>query len=475
MYASPGTMSFSSWVILRLCVALVLAATAVVMVGIPLPEFVGISNHAKERTKQLKSATSALPRHEQQGNHSFYSAFLLGNHSHAGSDLTFFVPPQLRPQLRERSDLSCKLSANRNKLPVPSLVVIKQTFSLHPNWCHFVNDGLAPLYALRLSIIFLAKDTPKTVVITKDRRVLICGEVSSNNAQNNRRQIIAAALDCDGHIKAHASGKLESLCSEDAFELESFDDWRMKWSVHVNGNYNWHRARFVANPAKAGRSQLAIMALYRQLASHLQASLLPKNGSKLDEPNRAFVMFANRRGKRRVSNMDDMEAFAAEKLGRRHVRSGVFYFEGVGLEATARALSHIRVFVSPHGANMANILLLPRGASVIELIPFRCQRLRIMYQSMAMSLGLRYYAWQPSVAELIHSDRHSENRSKKWDEDAFSARDNDKEQCSPGGFEFMDFRVNTAEVLDMIHVALADAAQELRYGDSSGVGSEKNG
>ena len=79
-----------------------------------------------------------------------------------------------------------------------------------------------------------------------------------------------------------------------------------------------------------------------------------------------------------------------------------------------------------------------------------------------MFLGLKYYAWQPSVAELIHSNRQSESQSKQWDKDAFSARDQDKEQCMPStGFESMDFRVDTAEILDMIQVALADAAQEL--------------
>ena len=217
--------------------------------------------------------------------------------------------------------------------------------------------------------------------------------------------------------------------------------------------------------------------MHRHLAAHVRGAPATKNpnspggggGAARGGPNDGDagggegdisllppLLIVNRLGRRHVTNVGELEAFAAAKLGRRFVRRGATTFERASLGDAARALSTARVLVAPHGANMANMLLLPRGAVVVELLPWRCQRLRIYFEAVAKYLGLRYYAWQPSTSAMVVDP----TRDDAW---AFDQRSHDSAQCPTVPPDEMgahkSFRVDPGEVLDVVEMALLDVAQ----------------
>ena len=451
--------SLQCWMTLAVTLAMAIAAALAVL------ETTGIAETGRNRmrTKYVTSKTHTNP-----------AKTLEPGPSWAKTNATVPVSSYLRKILRTRSDLSCRLQANRGKVHVPALVLVDPSASLptNLNWCHFLNDWVLPMFALRLSVLSLASSSGSAVsaVLMMQSgtsggtvQAVNCGSFLQTAAFRgkvtgqmheqgfvNAQQIISAALDCN-ELRAFDTRNASEFCSENAYELTSFPEWINAWTSHMNGNYNWHKHRFVANPAKVGRGQHAIAVAYRRLSLHVRKYFTTPQAST-DSAAPASVMFANRRGSRNVMNMEAVESFVAERLGRHNVRRGVYFFESKSVPQAAQDLAHVRIMVSPHGAQLSNMLFLPRGASVIELVPFRCQRLRIIFESMAGFLGLRYYAWQPTVASMVPQ---AHLYDKDADKHAFQARDADKEQCQPRLMNLM-FEANPAEVLDLIRLAMLD-------------------
>ena len=178
--------------------------------------------------------------------------------------------------------------------------------------------------------------------------------------------------------------------------------------MHINAGYNWSPSRLLLSPAVHGRDSFAVSLLYQALS----AQLVVRFGEKIVEKGSLpLAIFSNRKGEtRQVINMDDIvTALALSTEIRRAVTidTKVLYFESTPIQDVSRRLSSAHIWVSPHGANMANMIFLRKNAAVIEILPYRCQRLQVFFQSMASALGLRYYSTSPTKAmelqlSLIH-------------------------------------------------------------------------
>ena len=241
-----------------------------------------------------------------------------------------------------------------------------------------------PVFALLRAVQTVTKDDQVVVIAQGSGDVVNCGNAGlcslnnelcrpkKGNLSDNEKIMVSSALNCEG-IAPYAQRNLSELCSESAYEVVSYKRWMLLWSATVNANNNWHRDRFLARPAQAGRSEHAVAMLYRQLAAQLRSQLQSTTG-RPEPQGSSIVTFANRLEKRRAVNMQDLISNASHQLGRNHVRPLALYFENITVRQAAAALSRTRVFVSPHGAGTANILLLPPAATLIELMPYRCQR-----------------------------------------------------------------------------------------------------
>jgi hypothetical protein len=120
-----------------------------------------------------------------------------------------------------------------------------------------------------------------------------------------------------------------------------------------------------------------------------------------NSPPAGSVLVSSRRGKRKVLNAEALRAALASELGAEAVHHEVLFFEDYANPQRATALVRLlrgaRLLVAPHGAALTNMLFLPAGAQVVELLPYRCQRLRPYFATMARKLSLGYTSWQVGV------------------------------------------------------------------------------
>jgi hypothetical protein len=127
------------------------------------------------------------------------------------------------------------------------------------------------------------------------------------------------------------------------------------------------------------------------------------------------IVIANRKGRkkaRRLLNADDLAAglrkwWRAEKLQEGGSASAagelqepaveVVHFEELSLREVAVLLDTTALLAAPHGATLVNMLYMRPGAAVLEMIPYRCQRLKPYYSSLAERLALQYFSYQVCV------------------------------------------------------------------------------
>ena len=57
----------------------------------------------------------------------------------------------------------------------------------------------------------------------------------------------------------------------------------------------------------------------------------------------------------------------------------MFYILKIIIYNIGKRLALTKILITPHGANMANMIFLPTNSIVIEILPYRCQRLRIFF------------------------------------------------------------------------------------------------
>ena len=168
------------------------------------------------------------------------------------------------------------------------------------------------------------------------------------------------------------------------------------------------------------------------------------------------VVFSNRKGKRRILNMNEIVNYAITELSDIViVDKDILYFESYPLIKAARKLYHSKVWISPHGANMANMIFMNKGSTIIELLPYRCQRLRIFFQSMASILKLNYMSIEPSDASDVDGLRGEMSRdATAVDEIALARRSCDLGQCIRGeNWEYYNFTIDPSIVTENILIA----------------------
>lgn len=78
----------------------------------------------------------------------------------------------------------------------------------------------------------------------------------------------------------------------------------------------------------------------------------------------------------------------------------VVYFEEMDLEQQIALMKGVKHFVTSHGANLTNMLFMPEGSKVLELL--RNDKPNFCYWSMADCLGLKYYYQLCSIEKEDH-------------------------------------------------------------------------
>ena len=117
----------------------------------------------------------------------------------------------------------------------------------------------------------------------------------------------------------------------------------------------------------------------------------------------------------------------------------------------------------PHGANMANMIFMQKGTAIIELLPYRCQRLRVFFESMASALNLKYISIEPTDASNVDGLHDSTNEDtyfddfNVYDQIAFARRSCNTEQCVRGeNWEYYNYTIDPILVAEHILIALDD-------------------
>lgn len=101
------------------------------------------------------------------------------------------------------------------------------------------------------------------------------------------------------------------------------------------------------------------------------------------KPLRRMYASRSRAHSRRVANEDEVTALLRE------YGFEIVHFEGMSFAEQVKMMQDVSVFVSSHGANMTNLIWLPAGATILELIR-EPGRSNFCYWSVAASLKLEY-------------------------------------------------------------------------------------
>ena len=354
------------------------------------------------------------------------------------------------------------------------------------NFAHGINDHLIPLYALKL--LMVGRDTNK--ILYRDNyqaqresgHVLFLVQDDTNSyillncfgAHRNLQLLARGSFDCDQLLEKKIWFKMNQtmyvntskICSDDVYDV-SADGWRRwlrLWSIHMNAAYNWHSARYMAKASNNGRSPYAIALIYRLFASNIVTKLILLQQPDEAKHNRNTVVFSNRKSKRHILNMDEIIKYTKHELSSMvTVDPNVLYFESYPVLKAGGKLHGAEIWVSPHGANMANMIFMQKGTAIIELLPYRCQRLRVFFESMASALNLKYISIEPTDASNVDGLHDSTNEDtyfddfNVYDQIAFARRSCNTEQCVRGeNWEYYNYTIDPILVAEHILIALDD-------------------
>ncbi len=180
--------------------------------------------------------------------------------------------------------------------------------------------------------------------------------------------------------KKHLEFEYTLLISENSpsYILESLKKFNIKNIEFIPPNcYFQIKDLYVMNYAAWSGQQHPIILM--QLKNYLVSD------SELDKINiskKIYVSRANQKS-RRVDNEKQVVAIV-KKYG-----FEVVFFENMSFENQVSLMRDVRCLVTSHGANLTNILFMPKDAKVLELI--RDNKPNFCYWSLASSIGLKYY------------------------------------------------------------------------------------
>ncbi|GJP77904.1 hypothetical protein CLOP_g8231 [Closterium sp. NIES-67] len=102
------------------------------------------------------------------------------------------------------------------------------------------------------------------------------------------------------------------------------------------------------------------------------------------------ITVVERKGVRTISNFRAMAGLLRTVFPRLPVK--VVSLEAMPFAAQVRAMHRTALLVSMHGASMANVVLLQRGAAALEIMPFMWHY--GAYKRIALRFGLHYFMWR---------------------------------------------------------------------------------
>jgi hypothetical protein len=187
------------------------------------------------------------------------------------------------------------------------------------------------------------------------------------------------------------------------------------------------------------------------------------------------ILVVNRKGGRRAfGGADTLVKQLTARFGSTAVYAGkvVFFEDFESVAELAAALAGAALLISPHGAGLTNMLFMSPGAAVIELLPYRCQRVAVFYSTLADRLLLRYSMWQPASHHAVPS------LSEEDEEWAFQRREVDEEQCprseDRAAWGDIPFDVVPSEIVGLaehalMRMALPDPNRRWQASGASGV------
>lgn len=100
------------------------------------------------------------------------------------------------------------------------------------------------------------------------------------------------------------------------------------------------------------------------------------------------VTYVSRTGVRTILNEKEM----LQRLQELPVQVNAYKFEELTLEKQIEIAHRTDIFITLHGAAMAQTVFLREGSYVLELFPFAFRK--VIYQNIAKIAGLRYMSWQ---------------------------------------------------------------------------------
>jgi len=122
--------------------------------------------------------------------------------------------------------------------------------------------------------------------------------------------------------------------------------------------------------------------------------VISKLGIEASIPSKRIYISRSKQYSRRVSNEHALMS-VLEKYG-----FEVHYFEGMPFAQQVALMQSATHFVTSHGANMTNLIFLPRGATVFELLTNH--KPNFCYWSVASNLHLDYYYQLCEIASADH-------------------------------------------------------------------------
>jgi hypothetical protein len=138
-----------------------------------------------------------------------------------------------------------------------------------------------------------------------------------------------------------------------------------------------HRQWFNANP---------------QACLAFRNAALKKNGflDILYNTNEITIAFLIRRKSRYIVNSDKIIKALEDRFG---VKVRQISFEGLSFREQVAAMSDVRLFVTPHGAGVTNIVFMPPRSALIEIFPLY-HRPHHYFDELARGCGIWYGAYE---------------------------------------------------------------------------------
>ena len=130
--------------------------------------------------------------------------------------------------------------------------------------------------------------------------------------------------------------------------------------VVLRGDRSWF-----TEPAACAAFRNAALRLHGPPEAAPASGAADAEGSARPAPPRGAIALLQRRGSRSIFNLGEVEAAVRARFGE---GARKLSFEGLSFAEQVNALRDVRLLVAPHGAGLTNIVFLPAGAALVEIL-----------------------------------------------------------------------------------------------------------